>query len=104
MLCVKHTPGLQEIKRQECMQDTASLFGPFSDDSSTSDIVVMAEEAKIHAHKIVLSAQSSLFKAMFQVMLQNATSAFVCFCSTQANVMHYADWHKGEHSSRSRNG
>ncbi len=51
------------------MQDTASPFGPFFDDASTSDIVVMAGEAEIHAHKIVLSAHSSLFKAMFQVMI-----------------------------------
>ena len=83
------------------MQDTAPQFGPFFDDPSTSDIVVMAGEAKIHAHKIILSAQSTFFKGMFQVMLQDATSAFVC---CRRIVMHYADWHKGEHSSGGRNG
>ncbi|KAA6422509.1 MAG: hypothetical protein FRX49_07684 [Trebouxia sp. A1-2] len=55
------------IKRRKRMQDTAPQFGPFFDDPSTSDIVVMAGEAKIHAHKIILSAQSTFFKGMFQV-------------------------------------
>jgi hypothetical protein len=83
------------------MQDTASQFDPFFDDSSTSDIVVMAGEAKIHAHKIVLSAHSPLFKAMFQVMLR---TLHLHSCDAEATVMHYADWHKGEHSSGGGNG
>ncbi|DBA99211.1 TPA: Galactose oxidase, central domain [Trebouxia sp. C0006] len=56
------------------MQDTASQFDPFFDDSSTSDIVAMAGEAKIHAHKIVLSAHSPLFKAMFQTGTKESTA------------------------------
>ena len=77
------------------MQDTASQFDPFFDDSSTSDIVAMAGEAKIHAHKIVL------FKAMFQVMLR---MLHLHSCDAEATVMHYADWHKREHSSGGGNG
>lgn len=50
------------------MQNIASLFAPYFDDSSTSDIVVKAGETRIHAHKIVLAAHSTLFKAMFQVL------------------------------------
>ena len=49
------------------MQDTASLFAPYFDDPSTSDIVVKAGETKVHAHKIVLTAHSAFLKAMFQV-------------------------------------
>jgi len=66
--CVQHSPGLRGNKRQQPVQENPSLFGPFFDNFQTSDIVVKAGEAKIHAHKVVLSAHSSLFKAMFQVM------------------------------------
>ncbi|DBA72901.1 TPA: Galactose oxidase, central domain, variant 2 [Trebouxia sp. C0005] len=62
------------IKRQKRMQDTAPQFGPFFDDPSTSDIVVMAGEAKIHAHKIILSAQSTFFKGMFQTGTKESTA------------------------------
>ncbi len=62
---MQHIPGLQEFKKQQFMQDAAAPFGPFYDDPSTSDIVVMAGEAKIHAHKMFLSKHSSLFKALF---------------------------------------
>ena len=57
-------------------QQPLGNFGPFFDDASLSDIVVKAGEAKIHAHKNVLSAHSSTFKAMFQVMVQDAIHAF----------------------------
>ena len=42
-------------------------FAPFYDDPETSDILVKAGDKEIHAHKIILSAQSALFRAMFQV-------------------------------------
>ncbi|KAA6422451.1 MAG: hypothetical protein FRX49_07626 [Trebouxia sp. A1-2] len=54
-------------KEQQPVQESPSLFGPFFDNCSTSDIVIKAGEATIHAHKIVLSVHSSLFRAMFQV-------------------------------------
>ena len=73
---MQHIPGLQEFKKQQFMQDAVGPFGPFYDDPSTSDIVVMAGEAKIHSHKMFLSAHSSLFKAMFQVM--NAAFEVIC--------------------------
>lgn len=43
-------------------------FAPFYDDPETSDILVKAGDKEIHAHKIILSAQSALFGAMFQDM------------------------------------
>lgn len=93
--------GLQGTKRQKLVEDSASQFGSFFDDSTTSDIVVMAGEANIHPHKIVLSAQSSLFKAMFQVMVN---MLHLHLCAAEATVIHYAVWHQGEHSSGGRNG
>lgn len=39
---------------------------PYLDDSATADILVTAGSTRIHAHKMLLSAQSALFKAMFQ--------------------------------------
>lgn len=55
-------------------QQPLGNFGPFFDDASLSDIVVKAGEAKIHAHKIVLSAHSSTFKAMFQTGTKDSTA------------------------------
>lgn len=45
----------------------SDVFETHFDDASTCDITVKAGEIKIHAHKIVLIAQSALFRAMFQV-------------------------------------
>ena len=40
---------------------------PYFDDPATADILVTAGDTRIYAHKILLSAQSAMFKAMFQV-------------------------------------
>lgn len=54
--------------RKQPVHDNVSLFAPYFDDPSSSDIVVKAGETRLHAHKIVLTAHSALFKAMFQVL------------------------------------
>ena len=41
----------------------AALF----DDPVSSDIVIKTGDTTVHAHKLVLAAQSPAFKAMFQV-------------------------------------
>ena len=46
---------------------SAVFVSLFDEAASTRDIIVKAGEVKIHAHKIVLIAQSALFRAMFQV-------------------------------------
>lgn len=45
----------------------SDVFETHFNDASTSDITVKTGETKIHAHKIILIAQSAVFKAMFQV-------------------------------------
>lgn len=44
----------------------SDVFETHFNDASTCDITVKAGAIKIHAHKIVLIAQSALFRAMFQ--------------------------------------
>ena len=53
-----------------CMQLNTSLqtsFVSFLDDPVTADVILKAGNTELHAHRIILAAQSALFKAMFQV-------------------------------------
>lgn len=60
----------KEQSAQTCMHLNTSLqtsFVAFLDDPVTADVILKAGKTKLHAHRIVLAAQSPLFKAMFQV-------------------------------------
>ena len=46
----------------------SEVFETHFDDASTCDVIVKPGATKIHAHKIVLIAQSAMFRAMFQVI------------------------------------
>lgn len=65
----------EDAKKQNactCTQLNTSLltsFDSFFNDSVTVNIVLKAGDTSLHAHKIVLAAQSTLFKAMFQVQI-----------------------------------
>lgn len=50
-------------------------FASSFDDETTSDIVLKAGETRVHAHKAILSAQSALFKAMFQVIISTSLNS-----------------------------
>ncbi|DBA72898.1 TPA: hypothetical protein ACH3X2_009860 [Trebouxia sp. C0005] len=74
-------------KEQQPVQESPSLFGPFFDNCSTSDIVSKAGEATIHAHKIVLSAHSSLFRAMFQTGTKESTAQVVTMSEIEGSTL-----------------
>lgn len=63
----------EEAKKQNACSRTQSntslrtSFNCYFDDPVTGDVVLKAGDTSLHAHKIVLAAQSTLFKAMFQV-------------------------------------
>ena len=66
---------VQEAARQQsahaCTQLNTSLVTSIScgyGELATSDVTVRAGVTTLRAHKMVLAAQSTLFKAMFQVM------------------------------------
>ena len=62
--------GAMEQNARACTQLNTSLLTSLTccfDDPLTSDVVLKADDTSLHAHKIVLAAQSTLFKAMFQV-------------------------------------
>ena len=77
---------MQEDAREQsavrCMQLNTSLqtcFISFLDDPVTSDVLLKAEKTKLHVHKILLAAQSTLFKAMFQVKCSMLLLHSVCY-------------------------
>ena len=49
-------------------------FIDYYNDASLSDVILKAGDCQVHAHKIILAAQSSSFKAMFQVQPWSDTS------------------------------
>jgi len=58
-------------------------FTEHYNDTSLSDVIFKAGDCQVHAHKIILAAQSPSFEAMFQVQLWsvtncNATSLLTC--------------------------
>lgn len=55
----------------------SEVFETHFDDASTCDVTVKGGATKIHAHKIVLIAQSAMFRAMFQVI----TALYYACCS-----------------------
>lgn len=61
------------------------MFKSHFDDASTCDITVRAGEVKFCAHKIVLIAQSALFRAMFQVREPS-----YCICKTRLHAKYLA--------------
>lgn len=55
----------QSLKHTVC-SGIATLF----DDAASSDIAIKARDTTVHAHKIILAAQSPYFRAMFQVSIR----------------------------------
>lgn len=78
-MCLQDHGKAQAALPSPCLSDTfQSYFG----DASTSDVIVKAGEVKLHCHKIILIAQSALFRAMFQV---RQMLCFIC-CSFYCNI------------------
>ena len=73
MLRVQVVPSAQvhSILSSALCNSTAALF----DDPVSSDVVVKAGDATVHAHKVVLAAQSLPFNAMLQVSPMHAHHA-----------------------------
>ena len=62
----------------------SDVFKSYFNDAATCDVTVIADDIKISAHKVVLVAQSALFRAMFQV---RPTSCRICNTKLHANCL-----------------
>ncbi len=49
-------------------------FTEHYNDTSLSDVILKAGDCRVHAHKVIVAAQSPSFKAMFQVQLWSETN------------------------------
>ncbi len=87
-------PGLVALRSSGCVSQgkdqhqnpsavlNCSLNHSFADlynNALLSDVILKAGEFHVHAHRIILAAQSSSFKAMFQVQLPAEHHQRCCF-------------------------
>ncbi len=63
------SPGLNHRSKPSLNRSLNCSFIEHYNDASLSDVILKAGDCHVHAHKIVLAAQSPSFKAMFQVQL-----------------------------------
>ena len=65
----KLSPGLDHRANPSLNRSLNCSFNEHYNDTSLSDVILKAGDCQVHAHKIILAAQSPSFKAMFQVQL-----------------------------------
>ena len=63
------SPGLDHRVNPSLNCSLNCSFNEHYNDTSLSDVILKAGACQVHAHKIILAAQSPSFKAMFQVQL-----------------------------------
>lgn len=63
------SPGLNHRSKPSLNRSFNCSFNEHYNDAALSDVTLKAGDCQVHAHRIVLAAQSPWFKAMFQVQL-----------------------------------
>ena len=65
--------------------EESCLDNPFSQPWENSDLVLVVEEQKFHVHRLIMSLNSPVFKAMFKSEFKEATSDEITLPEKNAN-------------------